>query len=309
MSRMIEVRDLTKRYGSTLAVDHLSFEVGPGMVTGFLGPNGAGKTTTLQIMVGLTRPTSGAALIGHRRYDQLRHPLHEVGAVLDAGAVHPGRSAVTHLACLARSNGIGTARVSAVLAQVGLQSVADQRVGGFSLGMRQRLGIAAALLGDPGVLLLDEPINGLDAAGIRWIRSALRSLAAEGRTVLISSHVLSELAVTVDHALIIGRGRLIEQLSVAELHRRFGRDVLVRTPRAAELAALLTCLDATVTRTPEGDLVAAGVDAATIGDAAAAAAIPVHGLTPRSATLEDVYVQMTDEAVEYRSAAQREVHR
>ncbi len=301
---MIELRELTKRYGPTLAVDRLSFEVRPGVVTGFLGPNGAGKSTTLRMMLGLHRPTSGTALIGKRRYDQIRHPMHEVGAVLDADAAHPGRSAFAHLACLARSNGIGAARVTAVLEQVGLASVAHKRVGGFSLGMRQRLGIAGALLGDPAVVLLDEPVNGLDAAGIRWIRSTLRSLAADGRTVLLSSHLMSEMAVTVDRVLIIGKGRLIEETSMAEMRDRFERDVLVRTSRAAELIPVLTGLGATVTRTQDGDLVVVGLDAPAIGDAASAASIPIHGLTPRSATLEDVYLEMTDEAVEYRSTVE-----
>ena len=306
---MIELRELTKRYGPTLAVDRLSFEVRPGVVTGFLGPNGAGKSTTLRMMLGLHRPTSGTALIGNRRYDQIRRPLHEVGAVLDADAAHPGRSAFTHLACLARSNGIGKARVTAVLEQVGLASVAHKRVGGFSLGMRQRLGLAGALLGDPAVVLLDEPVNGLDAPGIRWIRSTLRSLAAEGRTVLLSSHLMSEMAVTVDRVLIIGKGRLIEDASMADMRDRFERDVLVRTPRPGDLTRVLTRLGATVTRTGDGDLVAIGMDAPAIGDAAAAASITLHGLTARSATLEDVYLQMTDEAVEYRPADEKEAHR
>ncbi|KHD74228.1 ABC transporter ATP-binding protein [Actinoplanes utahensis] len=298
---MIELLELTKRYGSTLAVDRLSFEVRPGVVTGFLGPNGAGKSTTMRMMLGLHRPTSGQALVGGRRYDEIRRPLHEVGAVLDADAAHPGRTAFVHLACLARSNGIGKARVSAVLEQVGLSSVANKRVGGFSLGMKQRLGIAGALLGDPGVVVLDEPVNGLDAAGIRWIRSTLRSLAAEGRTVLLSSHLMSEMAVTVDRVLIIGKGRLLEDTSVVEMNDRFERDVLVRTPRPADLTAVLTRLGATVTRATDGDLIVLGMDAPIIGDAAAANRIPIHGLTPRSATLEDVYLHMTDEAAEYRA--------
>jgi ABC-2 type transport system ATP-binding protein len=302
---MIVIRELTKRYGPTLALDRLSFEVRPGVVTGFLGPNGAGKSTTLRIILGLHHPTSGEALIGNRRYDRIRRPMHEVGAVLDADAAHPGRTAHHHLACLARSNGIGKARVTAALERVGLASVAHKRVGGFSLGMRQRLGIAGALLGDPAVILLDEPVNGLDAAGIRWIRSTLRSLAAEGRTVLLSSHLMSEMALTVDHVLIIGRGRLIEETSVPEMSERFERDVLVRSPRAAQLAPILTGLGASVTTTEDGGLVAVGVDAPTIGDAAAAASIPIHGLTPRSATLEDVYLEMTSEAAEYRAAAER----
>lgn len=301
---MIELVELTKRYGSTLAVDRLSFEVRPGVVTGFLGPNGAGKSTTMRMMLGLHRPTSGQALIGGRRYDEIGHPLHEVGAVLDADAAHPGRTASVHLGCLARSNGISRARVSAVLEQVGLSNVADKRVGGFSLGMKQRLGIAGALLGDPGVVVLDEPVNGLDAAGIRWIRSTLRSLAAEGRTVLLSSHLMSEMAVTVDRVLIIGKGRLIEDTSVAEIRDRFERDVLVRTPRAAALTAVITRLGSTVTTTEDGDLIAVGMDAPAIGDAAAAAGIPVHGLNPRSATLEDVYLEMTDEAAEYRATTE-----
>ncbi|WP_229070593.1 ABC transporter ATP-binding protein [Actinoplanes sp. DH11] len=300
---MIELRELTKRYGPALAVDRLSFEVRPGVVTGFLGPNGAGKSTTMRMMLGLHRPTSGEALIGGRRYAEIRRPLHEVGAVLDADAAHPGRTAATHLACLARSNGIGRARVDAVLEQVGLASAAHQRVGGFSLGMRQRLGIAGALLGDPAVIVLDEPVNGLDAVGIRWIRSTLRALAAEGRTVLLSSHLMSEMALTVDRVLIIGKGRLIEDTSVAEMRDRFERDVLVRTPRPADLTALLTGHGATVTRTPDGDLVVLGLDAPAIGDAAAGASIPVHGLTPRSATLEDVYLEMTEESVEFRATA------
>ncbi|MEV7623846.1 ATP-binding cassette domain-containing protein [Actinoplanes sp. NPDC089786] len=303
---MIAVTELTKRYGPTLAVDNLSFEVRPGVVTGFLGPNGAGKSTALRIILGLHRPTSGQALIGKRRYDQIHRPLHEVGAVLDADAAHPGRSAETHLTCLARSNGIGRARVTAVLEQVGLASAANKRVGTFSLGMRQRLGIAGALLGDPAVIVLDEPVNGLDAAGIRWIRSTLRSLASEGRTVLLSSHLMSEMAVTVDHVLIVGRGRVLEETSMAGLRDRFERDVLVRSPSAAELAPILAGLGATVTNTEDGGLAVTGADASTIGDAAASASIPIHGLTPRSATLEDVYLAMTGEAAEYRATGERE---
>lgn len=214
---MIVIRELTKRYGRTLALDRLSVQVRPGLVTGFLGPNGAGKSTALRILLGLHRPTHGEALIGGRRYAELRRPMHEVGALLDADAAHPGRTATHHLASLARSNGIGRARVTAVLEQVGLAGVAHRRIAGFSLGMRQRLGIAAALLGDPAVIVLDEPVNGLDAAGIRWIRSTLRSLAAQGRTVLLSSHLMSELALTVDHVLVIGRGRLLGATAMAAL--------------------------------------------------------------------------------------------
>ncbi|KXK58344.1 ABC transporter ATP-binding protein [Micromonospora rosaria] len=302
---MIVVEELTKRYGPTLALDRLSFEVRPGVVTGFLGPNGAGKSTTLRIILGLHHPTSGRATIDNRRYDRIRRPMHEVGAVLDTDAAHPGRSAFHHLACLARSNGIGKARVGAVLDQVGLANVAHKRVGGFSLGMRQRLGIAGALLGDPAVVLLDEPVNGLDAAGIRWIRSTLRSLAAEGRTVLLSSHLMSEMALTVDHVLVVGQGRLLESASVAEIRERFERDVLVRSPRADDLTRILTGLGATVTVGPGGEVAVAGMDASAIGDAAAAASIAIHELTPRSATLEDVYLDMTSKAAEYRATKER----
>ncbi|WP_433824403.1 ABC transporter ATP-binding protein [Actinoplanes sp. CA-015351] len=214
---MIEVHELTKRFGPVTALDRLSFQVRPGQVTGFLGPNGAGKSTALRIILGLHRATSGEALIGGRRYDRIRHPLHEVGAVLDADAAHPGRTARNHLTCLARTHRIGGARVDAVLDQVDLASVADRRVGTYSLGMRQRLGIAAALLGDPAVIVLDEPVNGLDAAGIRWIRALLRDLAGQGRTVLLSSHLMSEMAVTADHVLIISGGRLREDVAMDEV--------------------------------------------------------------------------------------------
>ncbi|AYY15195.1 ABC transporter ATP-binding protein [Actinobacteria bacterium YIM 96077] len=220
---MIEVRELTKRYGRTVAVDRLSCTVEPGKVTGFLGPNGAGKTTTMNIALGLHRPTSGEVLIGGRRYGDLRQPMRHVGALLDAGAVHPARSAHHHLRWLALSNGIGYRRVTETLEMVGLAGVARKKVGGFSLGMRQRLGVAAALLGDPGVLMFDEPVNGLDPDGIRWIRELMRSLAAEGRTVLLSSHVMSELEQTADRLVIVGRGRLIADTTVRELADRFGR--------------------------------------------------------------------------------------
>ncbi|WP_433420522.1 ABC transporter ATP-binding protein [Microtetraspora malaysiensis] len=214
---MIEVRDLVKRYGSTVAVDGLSFQVRPGQVTGFLGPNGAGKSTTMRVVLGLDAPTSGEGLIGGRRYAATRRPLHQVGALLDASAVHPGRSAYDHLLALARTNGIGPRRVAALVELVGLAGVARKRAGTFSLGMKQRLGIAAALLGDPAVLMLDEPVNGLDPEGVRWIRELMRSLAAEGRTVLLSSHLMSEMALTADHLVIIGRGRLIADCPLREL--------------------------------------------------------------------------------------------
>ncbi len=218
---MIELRQLTKRYGATLAVDTLTFRVEPGHVTGFLGPNGAGKSTTMRLVLGLDAPTSGQALVNGGRYTDLRRPLHEVGALLDAGAVHPGRSAYNHLMCLALSNGIGAARVAHVLEMVGLSGVARKKAGGFSLGMKQRLGIAAALLGDPGVLMFDEPVNGLDPDGVRWIRDLMRELAAEGRTILLSSHLMSEMALTADRIVIVGRGQLIAEATVTELTARY----------------------------------------------------------------------------------------
>ncbi|WP_410651241.1 ABC transporter ATP-binding protein [Amycolatopsis sp. cmx-4-54] len=298
---MIELKELTKRYGPTIAVDDLSFRVEPGYVTGFLGPNGAGKSTTMRALLGLDTPTSGEALINGRRYATIDRPLHHVGALLDTGAVHGGRGAFDHLHCLARSNGIHRARVHAVLDRVGLTAVARKRIGGFSLGMKQRLGIAAALLGDPGILLFDEPGNGLDPEGIRWIRDLMRSLAAEGRTVLVSSHLMSEMELTADHIVLIGRGRLIAEASIAELAERFQRDVLVRTPDGTELAGLLRAAGATVTRRPDGSLTAQGIDAVTIGDVAVRHRIAVHELTPRSDSLEDAYLKLTDDSTEYRA--------
>ncbi|TMR37041.1 ATP-binding cassette domain-containing protein [Nonomuraea zeae] len=218
---MIELQRLTKRYGDTLAVDELSVTVEPGHVTGFLGPNGAGKSTTMRLILGLDAPTSGQALVNGRRYTSISRPMHQVGALLDASAVHGGRSAYNHLLCLARTNGIGPMRVAEVLEQVGLAGVARKRAGGFSLGMKQRLGIASALLGDPGVLMFDEPVNGLDPDGVRWIRDLMRSLAAEGRTVLLSSHLMSEMALTAERIIIVGRGKLIAEATVAELTARY----------------------------------------------------------------------------------------
>lgn len=296
---MIQARDLTKRYGPTLAVDGLTFDVKPGYVTGFLGPNGAGKSTTMRMVLGLDAPTSGTALVAGRPYTSLRRPLHEVGALLSADAVHPGRSARNHLRCLARSNHIGNARVDSVLEQVGIADVAHRRVGTFSLGMKQRLGIAQALLGDPEVLLFDEPINGLDPVGIRWVRELMRTLAEEGRTVLVSSHLMSEMASTADRVLVIGRGRLIADASMTELTDQFARDVRVRSPQAEELAQVLARVGGTVT-SRLGDLLdVVGLDTPTIAAEAATYAIPVHELTPRSATLEEAYLAMTGDLVEY----------
>ncbi|HEU5472884.1 MAG TPA: ATP-binding cassette domain-containing protein [Actinophytocola sp.] len=300
---MIEVRELTKRFGGTVAVDELTFTVRPGRVTGFLGPNGAGKSTTMRTVLGLDRPTSGQALVGGRRYATLRRPIHEVGALLDANAVHGGRTAYHHLRCLARGNGIGPARVTAVLEQVGLAGAARKRVEEFSLGMKQRLGIANALLGDPGVLLFDEPVNGLDPEGIRWIRELMRALAAEGRTVLISSHLMSEMALTADVVVVIGRGRLIAETSVGELAGRFRRGVLVRSPQATALAEAMTAAGATVHTEPDGGLAVRELEPARIADLALELRIPVHELTPRSASLEEAYLQLTDDSVEYRTGA------
>ncbi|SFP04035.1 ABC-2 type transport system ATP-binding protein [Amycolatopsis arida] len=298
---MIEVNELTKRYGPTLAVDRLSFTVKPGYVAGFLGPNGAGKSTTMRTVLGLDRPTSGAALVNGRRYTELRRPLHEVGALLDAGAVHGGRTATDHLRCLARGNGIGDRRVREVLERVGLGGVAGKRIGGFSLGMRQRLGMAAALLGDPGVLLFDEPVNGLDPEGIRWIRQLMRSLAAEGRTVLVSSHLMSEMALTADRVLIIGRGRLILESSITELAERFAQGVLVRAGAATELARALRAAGADVAPEPDGGLLVGGLAAPAISELALRHRIVLHELTPRSASLEEAYLELTNESVDYRA--------
>ncbi|MEU5883383.1 ATP-binding cassette domain-containing protein [Spirillospora sp. NPDC047279] len=298
---MIEVSELTKRYGRTVAVDGLSFEVKPGRVTGFLGPNGAGKSTTMRVLLGLDAASSGTALIGGRRYAGLRRPLHEVGALLDANAVHGGRSAFVHLKCLARTNGIGVRRVTEVLELVGLAGAARRHVGGFSLGMRQRLGIAAALLGDPGVLMFDEPVNGLDPDGVRWIRELMRSLAADGRTVLISSHLMTEMELTADRLIVIGRGRLIADTSVRELAERFGRGIAVRTPRAADLTGVLAAAGATVGSEPSGGLSVQGLAADRIGELAAARGIPLYEVMPRAASLEEAYMRLTSGEADYRA--------
>ncbi|MER5264454.1 ATP-binding cassette domain-containing protein [Actinosynnema sp. NPDC002837] len=297
---MIEVRQLTKSYRATRAVDGLSFEVKPGYVAGFLGPNGAGKSTTMRAILGLDRPTSGEALVDGRRYAGIRRPMHHVGALLDAGAVHGGRSAYDHLRVLARSNGIKDSRAVATLEQVGLAGVAKRRVSSLSLGMKQRLGVAAALLGDPGVLLFDEPVNGLDPEGIRWIRHLMRDLAREGRTVLVSSHLMSEMALTADRVIVIGRGKLILEASMQDLQEKFKRDVLVRTPAPDALVTALSAAGAR-TRSDAGALLVQGLDAPDIADLAARDGIPIHELTPRSASLEDAYLELTEDSVEYRT--------
>ncbi|WP_238008956.1 ATP-binding cassette domain-containing protein [Dactylosporangium sp. AC04546] len=292
----IEVRDLTKRYGALTAVDGLSFSVPAGKVTGFVGPNGAGKSTTLRMMLGLDRPDAGEARIGGRRYRSFREPARTVGALLDAEAVHSGRRALDHLLWMARYNGISRSRVSAVLDQVGLAAVARKRVGGFSLGMRQRLGIAGALLGDPPVLILDEPVNGLDPEGIQWIRGFLRSLAAEGRTVLVSSHLMGELQDTADHLIVIGRGRLLADTSVAELLDQVsGGRTEVRTPARLAAVDALANAGATVAVTGSDTLTVTGLGPERVIAALTGAGVPFTGISEHRAALEDAYMALTRE--------------
>jgi ABC-2 type transport system ATP-binding protein len=300
MSSAIEAHGLTKRYGSTVAVDALSFLVEPGRVTGFVGPNGAGKSTTMRLILGLDAPTAGEVRVGGRRYRDLRAPLREVGAVLDAGATHPGRRARAHLLWLARSNRLPARRVDEVLALVGLSDVGRKRTGGFSLGMAQRLGIAAAMLGDPPVLIFDEPVNGLDPDGIRWIRVFLRSLADEGRVVFVSSHLMSELEGVADELVVIGRGRLIAQAGVRELlaSRSNGR-VHVRTSQVTEVMAVLASAGATVTSTGSDALVVTGLDPERIAELAASRSLRIHELYRERASLEDAYIDLTRGAVEF----------
>jgi ABC-2 type transport system ATP-binding protein len=298
---MIEVQALSKRYGDKVAVDDLSFAVQPGHVTGFLGPNGAGKSTTMRMIVGLDHPTAGTATVDGRRYRDHPAPLREVGALLEAKSVHKGRSARSHLLALAQTNGIPARRVDEVLAMVGLESVGDRRVGGFSLGMAQRLGIAAALLGDPATVVLDEPVNGLDPDGVLWVRTLLKTLAAEGRTVLVSSHLMSEMAVTADHLVIIGRGRLLADTAVDELIARVAvGSVVVRSPRATDLRDLLVGQGATVTGTEPGVLQVGGLTAEQIADLAVERRMALHELAPQRASLEQAYMELTRDAVEYR---------
>jgi ABC-2 type transport system ATP-binding protein len=299
---MIEARGLSKNYGSTRAVDGLTFDVRPGHVTGFLGPNGAGKSTTMRMIIGLDRPSSGTVAVNGRAYGGIHRPLFEVGAVLEARAVHGGRSAFNHLLCLAQSNGIGRRRVAEVLDLVGLERVSSRRAGTFSLGMSQRLGLAAALLGDPPVLLCDEPVNGLDPEGILWIRTLLRQLAAEGRTVFVSSHLMSEMALTADHLIVVGKGRLIADASTVDLIEQSSMNsVVVRTPDPLRLRELLVIHKANVRVDPEdGALVVTGMDASAIGDLAASHAIALHELSPRRASLEEAFMELTHDSVDFR---------
>jgi ABC-2 type transport system ATP-binding protein len=298
---MITTHSLTKRYGATTAVDKLTFEVPPGVVTGFLGPNGSGKSTTMRMIMGLDVPDSGSALIGGRPYAELAWPLREVGGLLDAKAFHPARSARNHLRWLAFTNDIPLRRVDEVLDQVGLNSVANRRAGKFSLGMSQRLGIAATLLGDPGVLLFDEPINGLDPEGIRWVRHFLRGLAAEGRTVLVSSHLISEMSLTADRLVVIGRGRLIAETSVADfIARSGGGAVKLITPDAATFTSALNDVGARVDPGDGGSLTVEGLTAPQIGDLASRQGLRVHELVPITASLEDAFMELTQHEVEFR---------
>jgi ABC-2 type transport system ATP-binding protein len=302
---VIEAQDLTKRYGDKLAVDHLSFKVEPGRVTGFLGPNGAGKSTTMRLVLGLDRPAEGSATINGKPYAELAQPLRTVGALLEAKAMHPGRSARNHLLFLAQTQGLPSSRVDEVLELVGLREVARQRVRGYSLGMSQRVGIAAAMLGNPSVLLLDEPVNGLDPEGILWIRNLMKHLASEQRTIFVSSHLMNEMAVTADHLIVIGKGKLIADCTTQEfIGRSSERSVLVRSPGAAALADLIAAeggkaipQDAAAGRAEA--LSVTGLEAPRIGELAAANGIVLHELTPRLASLEEAFIELTAGSVEY----------
>ncbi|MFJ1705107.1 ABC transporter ATP-binding protein [Kitasatospora sp. NPDC088346] len=299
---MIEAHHLTKRYGDKTAVTDLGFTVRPGAVTGFLGPNGAGKSTTMRMILGLDAPTTGRVTVNGKRYAEHRAPLHEVGAMLEDRSVHTGRSAYHHLLALAATTGIPRRRVEEVIDLVGLRQVARRRAGGFSLGMGRRLGIASALLGDPATVVLDEPVNGLDPEGILWIRTLLKELAAEGRTVLVSSHLMSEMALTAEHLIVIGQGRLIADTSVAEFVRRAARDtVLVRTGEAGRLSALLAATAASVVPGEPGALEVTGLSSERIGRLAADHGIALTELTPHRAPLEEAFMELTRDAVEYRA--------
>jgi ABC-2 type transport system ATP-binding protein len=299
---MIEARGLTKRYGTTTAVDDLSFTVEPGRITGFLGPNGAGKTTTMRLILGLDRPTAGAVTIHGKPFGQLAYPMREVGALLDAKAVHGGRSAYNHLLCLAQTNNLPRRRVGEVLELVGLQEVARKRSRGFSLGMGQRLGIAGALLGDPAILMFDEPVNGLDPEGILWIRNLMKNLAAQGRTVFVSSHLMSEMENTADHLIVIGRGRLIADCTVAEfIERNSQQAVRVRTPHGDELTKVVTAAGGTVRDDADGRLLITGLATAQVGDLAYDNGVRLHELASAQASLEEAFMELTGAAVEFRA--------
>ncbi len=299
---MIQLDRLTKRFGPKTAVDGITATVQPGKVTGFLGPNGAGKSTTMRMIMGLDRPTSGGAIVNGKRYADLRSPLTEVGALLDAKAVHTGRTAYGHLLAMAATHGIPKSRVHEVIGLTGLDSVASKRVGGFSLGMGQRLGIAAAMLGDPATLILDEPVNGLDPEGVLWVRQFARHLASQGRTVFLSSHLMSEMAQTADHIIVLGRGRILADAPVDQILAGAARNaVRVRTPQAEELARAISSADVTVTGVEAQLIEVSGLTAAQVGEAAARTGIVLHELTPLSASLEEAYLELTHDEVEYRT--------
>jgi ABC-2 type transport system ATP-binding protein len=303
MDAMIVAESLTKNYGEQRAVDDLSFTIRPGMVTGFLGPNGSGKSTTMRLILELDAPTAGDVTVNGKHYREHAAPLHEVGALLEARSVHTGRSAYNHLLSLAQTHGIGRRRVDELIDLVGLHDVARKRAGQFSLGMGQRLGIAAALLGDPSTVMLDEPGNGLDPEGILWVRQVLKGLAAEGRTVFVSSHLMSEMALTADHLIVIGRGRKIADMSTEEfIGEASGAVVLVRTPQAAELEAVLSGPDVTVTAAAPSALEVRGLTAVQIGEAAAANQLVLHELTPQQASLEEAFMTLTRDEVEFKAA-------
>ncbi len=299
---MIEVIGVTKSYGDKVAVRDLSFEVRPGIVTGFLGPNGSGKSTTMRLILGLDDPDTGQTYVNGKRYRDHRAPLHQVGALLEAQSVHTGRSAYNHLLALAQTHGIGRQRVSELIEAVGLEEVAKKRAGSFSLGMGQRLGIASALLGDPRVVMLDEPVNGLDPEGILWVRNLLKKLAAEGRTVFVSSHLMSEMALTAEHLIVIGRGELIADMGVEELVRgASNRSVRVRSPQAARLAELVAATGVSVRSVEPSVIEIGGLDAEQIGLTAAANQIVLFELTPREASLEEAFMELTGDAVEFQA--------
>ncbi|GAB2858257.1 ABC transporter ATP-binding protein [Streptomyces deserti] len=300
MGRMIELEGLTKRYGEKVAVNNLTFAVRPGTVTGFLGPNGAGKSTTMRMILGLDRPTAGDVRIDGKHYDQLKDPLTYIGALLEAKAWHGGRSAYNHLLCLAQSNGIPKQRVREVLDTVGLTAVARKKTKGFSMGMGQRLGIAAALLGDPRILMFDEPVNGLDPEGIHWIRTLMKSLAAQGRTVFVSSHLMSEMALTADHLVVIGQGRLLADTSMADFIEQNSRSyVRIRTPQRERLLDVLHGAGITAVESGGGALEVDGNKAEHIGELAAQHRITLHELSPQQASLEEAFMRLTAESVEY----------
>jgi ABC-2 type transport system ATP-binding protein len=299
---LIEATGLTKRYGDTVAVDDLSFTVQPGRVTGFLGPNGAGKSTTMRLILGLDRATKGSVTVNGSPYATHRRPLAEVGALLEAKAIHPGRSAYNHLLSIAQTNRVDRKRIDEVLELVGLTSVAKKRSGGFSLGMGQRLGIATALLADPSILILDEPVNGLDPEGILWIRNLLKHVAGQGKTVFVSSHLMSEMALTADHLIVIGRGRLIADASTTEvIELSSASHVRVRSPQAAALAELITANGGNAQQEPDSALAVTGLAAEAIGELAAAHGVVLHELSIARASLEEAFIELTDDAVDFRA--------